>query len=92
MTKHTPATPLPWRVVDASVYSGKAKVCIAVEYPNGDSAAYIAHSANAYPKLVEALRGLMEQYVGDRSRENVIGPAGLAADNARSLLKSLGEE
>ena len=52
----------------------------------------IAQLEDDRAKLVEALRGLMEQYVGDRSRENVIGPAGLAADNARSLLKSLGEE
>jgi len=80
MTKHTPATPLPWTWRTPTGVTGMTDL------------QYAAHAANAYPKLVEALRGLMEQYVGDRSRENVIGPAGLAADNARSLLKSLGEE
>jgi hypothetical protein len=79
---HTPATPLPWKVVDASVFSGKAKVCIAVEYPNGDSAAYIAHAANAYPKLVEALREELFNF-GDRVK---------AHERHRALLRSLGEE
>jgi len=51
-----------------------------------------AHAANAYPKLVEALHGLMFNYVGDRSSENVVGQAGTSADYARDLLRSLGEE
>lgn len=68
-----PATPLPWHfgpraaerivydekgwaIANATVYHGRAD--------DGDAkanAAYIAHAANAYPKLVEALQGLFEQ-------------------------------
>jgi hypothetical protein len=56
MTKHTPATPLPWRIYKGGEfgsldlngdgdYSGKG-------YSSQD-AAYLLHAANAYPRLVE---------------------------------------
>jgi hypothetical protein len=71
MTKHTPATPLPWHVAPvqtgrfpaypiAAKPSGKlsqvASVPIMARGGSDKDAAYIAHAANAYPKLVEALR------------------------------------
>ena len=57
--EHTPATPLPWIVnlrrhvvtADASQDAAHCKGSNGVE-----DAAYIAHAANAYPRLVEALR------------------------------------
>lgn len=64
--KHQPATPLPWRdlqgkVQDARGYATELPlqnptlaVCV-TENQHQDSA-YIAHTANAYPKLIEALR------------------------------------
>jgi predicted ATPase len=56
----------------------------AFENPAGATAkkraTYIAHAANAYPKLVEALRSVLHS--GER----------VSMDNARALLRSLGEE
>lgn len=40
----------------------------------------------AAPALLEALEGLMEHYVGERSSKNVVGPSGIAADKARAAL------
>lgn len=68
MPKHTPATPLPWHmgvkqaerivydasgwaVANATTYHGQAD-----KEETKANAAYIAHAANAYPKLVDALR------------------------------------
>ena len=52
------------------------------------NAAYIVHAANAYPKLVEALR----QYV-DLYADLPIGKSGCGRfwEQARALLRSLGE-
>jgi hypothetical protein len=38
-------------------------------------------------ELVVALKELMTHYVGERSSENVVGPAGIAADKARKVLE-----
>ena len=63
-----PETPLPWTTEDA-ILPGTLQ-----------DAAYIAHAANAYPKLVEALREVIAgRYEADASR-------------ARALLRELGEE
>ena len=64
MTVQKPATPLPWRTAlfkraDWHVVGGsepaddyqRAAIC-----KREDDSAYIAHTANAYPELVEALR------------------------------------
>jgi hypothetical protein len=72
MTKHTPATPLPWHHVkaldkrsDGYIRSGLplvgspavCKVMWVTPYSlHTQNAAYIAHACNAYPKLVEVLR------------------------------------
>jgi hypothetical protein len=49
MTKHTPATPLPWIADDLPVHKSFNKARL------NQNRAYSAHAANAYPKLVEAL-------------------------------------
>ena len=64
--KHTPETPLPWYVEldpetdEPSLYDDKA----AIHHDSNrladgiepKDAAYTAHAANAYPRLIEALR------------------------------------
>jgi hypothetical protein len=97
MTKHTPATPLPFSV-DVSPFkiyvhgnAGPRNIC---ESPRLDEhsrqdAAYIAHAANAYSKLVEALRlaanGL--DTTGQTTKQS-----NDARNHARALLRELGEE
>jgi hypothetical protein len=101
VTKHTPATPLPWRVgavtparFPAYPIVGDvivADVSIRARGGSDKDAAYIAHAANAYPKLVEALRS------GIMSLEAFVAIDRIPANNAglrdmRALLRELGEE
>jgi hypothetical protein len=92
-TKHKPATALPWSVAGFSTSrvrgvhaaSGKLRnVADFVEYvgDKGEDAAYATHAANAYPKLVEALRGILQ---GDGASWAT------RATVARDLLRELGE-
>ena len=88
--KHSPATSLPW---DGPVNYGVSK--FEVQGPHSrlatvdklPDAAYIVHAANAYPKLVEALRGIVEQV----ECMNAQGAFGADYDTARALLRELGE-
>jgi hypothetical protein len=87
VTKHTPATPLPW------THQATRKPMMPLVAANGEWISspynrvgdiedfeYIAHAANAYPKLVEALREVIAgRYEADASR-------------ARALLRELGED
>src|SRR3990167_7045065 len=66
MTKHAPATPLPWTytTLDAESWIGSdtevgGLVCPVANHP-ADSE-YLIHAANAYPKLVDTLRYLAAQ-------------------------------
>ena len=85
MTKHTPATPLPWRF--AKMEGGKRLALVnkhggLISYLDcsEEKAAYIAHAANAYPKLVEALRQMSDVH-------------GRAVDSiGRQVLRELGED
>ncbi len=86
--KHQPATPLPWRV------SSDAKLRILGALHTGsrtireqagtgqcvNDAIYIAHAANAYPKLVAALN-LAYSRLDDKAAREEIG----------ALLNGLGE-
>jgi hypothetical protein len=63
--KHQPATPLPWIVVKDGIYTvidskppnaKRVGVMKYIDAPADQNAAYVAHSANAYPKLIEALQ------------------------------------
>ena len=90
--KHQPATPLPWHSNDRHVYSGgtdkthdpdfavthstSGRWYRAVRKP--EDAAYIAHAANAYPKLVEALRDLTGESGDYRAAEALLRELGEA--------------
>ena len=107
MSTPKPATPLPWTVgkttriggveiqsvdINAGDYAGEA-------YTPQD-AAYIAHAANAYPRLVEALRKSMQHCDQLSSTANTIAAKnGLGrkvhpedfTEHAAALLRELGE-
>lgn len=80
MTKHTPATPLPWLADDLPVHASLNKPRLR------QNRAYAAHAANSYPKLVEALRHL-EHVASTRDRQAIED----ALITARDLLRELGE-
>jgi hypothetical protein len=84
MTKHTPATPLPWEHSMQYVQAVEGHMSLAHCYGGGNSS-YIAHACNAYPKLVEALRSFNVPRIADDD----CAPHLLAA---RALLRSLGED
>ena len=102
MTKHTPATPLPWKVGPPStttnavagqrgIWSGKRGVADVYGYPA--NAAYLAHAANAYPKLVEALRKMLETSALHRSMLSKHGFDETPVEyDARALLAEFGEQ
>lgn len=76
-TKHQPTTPLPWigRPCDAEGNSS-----------DGDLE-YLLHAANAYPRLVEALKEL-----AFRASEELADPQDVAEIGAANLLlRDLGE-
>lgn len=93
--KHSPATSLPWeteklRAPNGGTYyrcgipddsSPVAQIFGTMNggYEASKNADYIVHAANAYPKLVEALRDLVE-------RDNAKAEA-----MAENLLRELGE-
>jgi hypothetical protein len=65
MTKAKPASELPWEVVKEIVCWSpsddeleEVAVCTKLAHCKAD-ASYIAHAANAYPKLVEALKRIV---------------------------------
>jgi hypothetical protein len=89
--KHTPATPLPYftngpRHLQAQGRLGDIRPRVIAQFTPRDEyqqdAAYIAHAANAYPKLVEALREACFQFT-DRVK---------MMERHRALLRELGEE
>lgn len=91
-TKHAPATPLPWETVEANatipIRGANGHTVASVRYDeryDGPDAAYIAHAANAYPRLVEAIQNDLRGYLGDF-------PPNHPATILRDLLRSLGEE
>jgi len=90
--KHAPATPLPWANQPGddsshgvlSNWRGEPFEVAANAAPT--DAAYIAHAANAYPRLVEALR---EASVSINSK--VVGYERERMNRWISLLRELGE-
>ena len=80
-TKHAPATPLPWNDTEFTLTS---------------DAGYIAHAANAYPKLVEALRKAIRELrienVNADGEQKPNTPIAIVNEDFAALLRSLGEE
>jgi hypothetical protein len=107
MTKHTPATPLPWHVNaskkgriigdetaegwDALFING-ANNTVAKVFRSGDARS-LTHAANAYPKLVEALRTvapIIERFAAEADPQNSV--LDQRRDELRALLRELGED
>lgn len=92
MTNQKPATALPWitnkrnQVCNAAATAHIAK-CAELQR-GADDAAYIAHSANAYPQLVEALRNLSPAF-GECVRSGLFEAKHV--DAVVALLRELGE-
>lgn len=79
-----PATPLPWITrtlgdADHCIFSQTTTLC---RVRKDADASYIAHAANAYPKLIELATSLRSELVG---RPNM----GLAVANIDRLLREL---
>jgi hypothetical protein len=86
-TKAKPATPLPFSVERAdrthtNILGGRKAVVACIYSDEQQDAAYIAHAANSYPKLVEELKRRLEEM------RLLIGSDVLSS----SLLRELGEE
>lgn len=102
-TKQKPSTPLPWKLHMKASYSTLSKkhdhlgarlkslngesIATVLEGHMGVDAAYIAHAANAYPRLAEALRDIeMETRSGGQWTAAEINEV------ARAILRDLGED
>lgn len=87
-TKHKPATGLPWVAAYGSstirTFDGKGTVAAAIKSAD---VAYLAHTANAYPELVEALKAMRAAFWGTSHNET----EDAANEMARALLTKLGE-
>ena len=85
---HRPATALPWRASPArpaEVQQVSGVYTIGLMGMDGAAnATYIAHAANAYPKLVEMLRNIA-------SNEWDAGGATSTGKSIRTLLREIGE-
>lgn len=84
--KHQPATPLPFSTKDDDIIYGADGSDAGAPEVSDQNLAYVIHAANAYPKLVEALRKLVRQAMPDPDKATGAHIA------AASLLGDLGEE
>jgi hypothetical protein len=107
-TKHQPATPLPFKVFSQGtgprlyldVIGGNGKAVLGAGFPVDklrQNAAYIAHAANAYPKLVEALQGIALRgddghYCFDQCKKHELQGHSPFCERYRSILRDLGEK
>jgi hypothetical protein len=89
-TKHTPATPLPWH----TEYAVNIVCSDGHEYDDREigaafkNASYLAHAANAYPRLVEDLQACVTQ---NADFEHMTDECAAAFRAARALLRELEE-
>ena len=103
--KHIPATPLPWEALGEMVNCGGDHPRIIAATFDGSAgnkqrdqqnASYAAHAANAYPRLIAALRATCqaieasEGYEQERTGEYDAMPEP-SRDAAETLLRDLGE-
>jgi len=92
---HKPATQLPWKLSEAFPYivttpSDRIAETLGSDRAiKNDNAAYIAHAANAYPRLVSYLEDALVfvDYVADNGNNE----ADMVAHGIRTLLRELGE-
>lgn len=94
-----PATPLPWHIEESSIIRSGGK-SLAKTYRGGQGniladtdAAYIVHAANAYPKLIKALRKIIAGWNAipeDTQVPDSINDGRVEA--AEALLRELGED
>lgn len=95
MTKHAPATPLPWKTDEndelppAVIRDNEYGDGIAEVQGEQNDADYIAHAANAYPKLVEALRVIADRPPADDGEH--AAEVNWIVATAAALLRELGE-
>lgn len=91
--KQKPSTSLPWETIKLPGYYGvvNEQDLRACESQDSKDAAYIVHAANAYPKLVEALRETLRDRLTQANLHQL--PPGIRArlESARALLRELGE-
>jgi hypothetical protein len=92
--KHSPATSLPWAEpvnYGASKFEIQGQNSRLATIDKLPDAAYIVHAANAYPKLVEALRETLRDRLTQANLHQL--PPGIRArlEAARALLRELGE-
>ena len=91
MTKHKPATPLPWKYNKAvtihAVSGARRVVCKETHEEARYDLPYLTHAANAYPRLVATLLGLHQAYSHHHSPQH----RAAALSEACSLLMALGE-
>lgn len=84
-----PATSLPWSAGKYNQWvqsnDGELVASVETEHNHGpENAAYIAHAANAYPKLVEALKNIA-------ANEWDANGATATGKSVRALLREVGE-
>lgn len=90
-TKHQPATPLPWTLDHECLSANGQHIAMAIGTDGAtyqeqkQNAQYVAHSANAYPELVAALRKHVEYALA------YPGNAAVIHAQAAELLRNLGE-
>jgi hypothetical protein len=85
MTTKNPATPLPWAATAYGLYGpARPEDGRIADFMRTKDAAYARHAANAYPKLVEALRNLREAADAGSWKER-------RKDEADALLRELEE-
>lgn len=99
MPANKPATPLPFRadgVMVKYVSHGewrtiaRAQNTLLIPAAHEENARYLAHAANAYPRLVEALRELAYRCDGEEGvRED---GSNIQTYAAAALLRDLGED
>ena len=72
-----------------AIWQGPEYVRLIFNECGTEDAAYIVHACNAYPQLVAALRYCADNVAGCVEERDI--PSTVIRDNARALLRSLGE-
>lgn len=98
--KHRPATPLPFpqnTLPFSQVAGHQQHINDAIGYEvakatDGHRAAYLVRAANAYPKLVEALREVLRDRLTQANLHQMPPAMRQRLESARAALREIGEE